>query len=177
MLSFDVFRRWHSNVGPMVWAKRIYGYFLGMWLVFGNLIRRDKSSWAIRRSYNGHAKAESRHSLWHSLRNSFSPGILPINFLNIFVNSWFREKFNYQVTMFYYFPKFQTIAYSILWDMQFLFRNLALVGALLLVLAESKAETRSLFAGVPSLGENKPKEYLQLTGRILLVFMFVTLLR
>ena len=71
----------------------------------------------------------------------------------------------------------QTIAYSILWDMQFLFRNLALVGALLLVLAESKAETRSLFAGVPSLGENKPKEYLQLTGRILLVFMFVTLLR
>ena len=87
------------------------------------------------------------------------------------------EKFNYQVTMFYYFPKFQTIAYSILWDMQFLFRNLALVGALLLVLAESKAETRSLFAGVPSLGENKPKEYLQLTGRILLVFMFVTLLR
>lgn len=86
-------------------------------------------------------------------------------------------KVNYQVTMFYYFPKFQTIAYSILWDMQFLFRNLALVGALLLVLAESKAETRSLFAGVPSLGENKPKEYLQLTGRILLVFMFVTLLR
>jgi len=71
----------------------------------------------------------------------------------------------------------QTIAYSILWDMQFLFRNLALIGALLLVLAESKAETRSLFAGVPSLGENKPKEYLQLTGRILLVFMFVTLLR
>ena len=74
MLSFDVFWRWHSNVGPMVWAKRIYGYFLGMWLVFGNLIRRDKSSWTIRRSYNGHAKAESRHSLWHSLRNSFSPG-------------------------------------------------------------------------------------------------------
>ena len=79
--------------------------------------------------------------------------------------------------MLYYCPQFQTIAYSILWDMQFLFRNLALVGALLLVLAESKAETRSLFAGVPSLGENKPKEYLQLTGRILLVFMFVTLLR
>ena len=87
------------------------------------------------------------------------------------------EKVNYQATMLYYFTKFQTIAYSILWDMQFLFRNLALVGALLLVLAESKAETRSLFAGVPSLGENKPKEYLQLTGRILLVFMFVTLLR
>jgi hypothetical protein len=72
---------------------------------------------------------------------------------------------------------FQTVAYSILWDMQFLFRNLALIGALLLVLAESRVEGRSLFPGVPSLGENKPKEYLQLTGRILLVFMFVTLLR
>ena len=41
--------------------------------------------------------------------------------------------------------------------MQFLFRNLALVGALLLVLAESRIEGKSLFPGVPSLGENKPK--------------------
>lgn len=72
---------------------------------------------------------------------------------------------------------FQTIAYSILWDLQFLFRNLALCGALLLVLAESRVESKSLFPGVPSLGENKPKEYLQLTGRILLIFMFITLLR
>jgi uncharacterized membrane protein YphA (DoxX/SURF4 family) len=71
----------------------------------------------------------------------------------------------------------QTVAYSILWDLQFLFRNLALIGALLLVLAESRVEGKSLFAGVPSLGENKPKMYLQLAGRVLLVFMFVTLLR
>jgi len=69
------------------------------------------------------------------------------------------------------------VAYSILWDLQFLFRNLALIGALLLVLAESRVEGKSLFAGVPSLGENKPKMYLQLAGRILLVFMFLTLLR
>ena len=55
----------------------------------------------------------------------------------------------------------QTVAYSILWDLQFLFRNLALIGALLLVLAESRVEGKSLFAGVPSLGENKPKMYLQ----------------
>ena len=57
----------------------------------------------------------------------------------------------------------KTIAYSILWDLQFLFRNLALIGALLLVLAESRVEGKSLFAGVPSLGENKPKMYLQVT--------------
>jgi ER-derived vesicles protein len=73
---------------------------------------------------------------------------------------------------------------------------LALVGALLLVLAESREdEGRGLFAGLPSvgkgwiavfydhkthcifLGENKPKNYLQLAGRILVVFMFATLLR
>lgn len=71
----------------------------------------------------------------------------------------------------------QTIAYSILWDVHFLLRNLALIGALLLVLAESRGEARSLFAGVPSLGENKPKSVMQLAGRVLLAFMFVTLLR
>lgn len=71
----------------------------------------------------------------------------------------------------------QTIAYSILWDIHFLLRNFALIGALLLVLAESRVEGRSLFAGVPSLGENKPKNILQLAGRVLLAFMFITLLR
>jgi hypothetical protein len=64
-----------------------------------------------------------------------------------------------------------------LWDLQFLLRNLALIGALLLVLAESRNEARSLFAGVPSLGDNKPKSFMQLAGRILLAFMFITLIR
>lgn len=56
-------------------------------------------------------------------------------------------------------------------------RNLALIGALLLVLAESRNEARSLFAGVPSMGDNKPKNFMQLAGRILLAFMFITLIR
>jgi len=71
----------------------------------------------------------------------------------------------------------QTVAYSILWDFQFLLRNFALIGALLLVLAEARIEGRSLFAGVPSMGENKPKNFMQLAGRILLAFMFITLIR
>jgi len=45
------------------------------------------------------------------------------------------------------------------------------------VLAESRGEAKSLFAGVPSMGDNKPKNYLQLTGRILLAFMFITIIR
>jgi len=70
----------------------------------------------------------------------------------------------------------QTIAYSILWDVSFLLRNMSLCGALLLLLAECKVEGRSLFAGVPSLGENRPKTYMQLSGRILTVLMFITIL-
>ncbi|OQR71690.1 surfeit locus protein 4isoform 1-like [Tropilaelaps mercedesae] len=71
----------------------------------------------------------------------------------------------------------QTFAYSILWDMAFLLRSLSLAGSLLLLFAEGHSEAKSLFAGVPTLGDNKPKSYMQLTGRILVVFMFVTMLR
>jgi len=53
---------------------------------------------------------------------------------------------------------------------------MSLSGALLMILAESRVEGKSLFAGVPSLGENKPKTYMQLSGRILVVFMFITVL-
>lgn len=53
---------------------------------------------------------------------------------------------------------------------------MSLCGALLLLLAECKVEGRSLFAGVPSLGENRPKTYMQLSGRILTVLMFATIL-
>lgn len=70
----------------------------------------------------------------------------------------------------------QTVAYSILWDMKFLARNLALVGAVLLLLAESKSESKSHFAGVPMMDTTTPKSYMQLGGRVLLVFMFGTLL-
>ena len=58
----------------------------------------------------------------------------------------------------------------------YLSRNMALAGGLLLLLAESQSEKKSLFAGVPSVGGNSPKTYLQLSGRILLVFMYLTLI-
>ncbi|CAD7681871.1 unnamed protein product [Nyctereutes procyonoides] len=69
-----------------------------------------------------------------------------------------------------------TIAYSILWDLKFLMRNLALGGGLLLLLAESRSEGKSMFAGVPTMRESSPKQYMQLGGRVLLVLMFMTLL-
>ncbi|XP_059399933.1 surfeit locus protein 4-like isoform X2 [Carassius carassius] len=71
----------------------------------------------------------------------------------------------------------QTVAYSILWDLKFFMRNLALGGGLLLLLAESRSEGKSMFAGVPSMGQSSPKQYMQLGGRVLLVLMFMTLLQ
>ena len=44
-------------------------------------------------------------------------------------------------------------------------------------MAECKAESKSIFAGVPRLDSNTPQTYLQLAGRLLLVFMFMTLFR
>ncbi|XP_028852150.1 surfeit 4, like isoform X1 [Denticeps clupeoides] len=70
----------------------------------------------------------------------------------------------------------QTVAYSILWDLKFLMRNLALGGGLLLLLAESRVEIRTIFAGVPTVRQSSPKQYMQLGGRVLLVLMFMTLL-
>jgi len=70
----------------------------------------------------------------------------------------------------------QTVAYQILFDMKFLARNLALVGAVCLLLAEVMGETRTIFAGVPTMDDNKTKNHLQLSGRLLLILMFMTLL-
>ncbi|KAM4578092.1 surfeit 4, like [Fundulus diaphanus] len=71
----------------------------------------------------------------------------------------------------------QMVAYSMLWDLRFLMRNLALGGGLLLLLAECRQEARSVFAGVPSVAQRRsPKHLLQLGGRVLLILMFMTLL-
>jgi uncharacterized membrane protein YphA (DoxX/SURF4 family) len=58
-----------------------------------------------------------------------------------------------------------------------LLRNLSLAGGLMLLLVESKPDAKSLFAGVPTLGDNKPKNYMQFAGRLLLIVMFLTIIR
>lgn len=70
----------------------------------------------------------------------------------------------------------QTVGYGILFDVRFLLRNVALGGGLILLLAESMGEAKTMFAGVPSIGDNRPKNYMQLFGRILICLMFLTLL-
>lgn len=72
----------------------------------------------------------------------------------------------------------QTLAYQVFTDIKFFLRSLALSGGLILLLAESRQEARSVFAGVPTLDtQNKPKTYMQLTGRVLLLLMYLTLLK
>lgn len=56
-------------------------------------------------------------------------------------------------------------------------RNLALSGSLLLLLAEASAETKTMFAGLPSMGKNQRQSYMQLAGRILVIFMFISLFK
>lgn len=88
-----------------------------------------------------------------------------------------RKRVNYAVYALFFIVFLQTIAYKILWDFRFLLRNLSLSGGILLLLVENQPDAKSLFAGVPTLGDNKPKNYMQFAGRILLVIMFLTILR
>jgi len=70
---------------------------------------------------------------------------------------------------------FQSIAYRIIWEPRFLLRSCSLVGGLILLMVENRKEDRSLFAGVPTIHNNAPKNYMQLAGRMLLVIMFLTI--
>ncbi|RNA43491.1 surfeit locus 4 -like protein [Brachionus plicatilis] len=88
-----------------------------------------------------------------------------------------RKQVNIAVYILFGIVCLQTVAYKILWDFRFLLRNFSLAGGLILLLVENKPDAKSLFAGVPTLGDNKPKNYMQFAGRILVIFMFLTLIR
>jgi len=72
----------------------------------------------------------------------------------------------------------QTIAYSILWDIKFLARFLSLIGAVLLLLAENQKSGGNIFAQNIMFDDanQKNKNYMLLSGRLLLVLMFLSLM-
>ncbi|ESN96852.1 hypothetical protein HELRODRAFT_85923 [Helobdella robusta] len=88
-----------------------------------------------------------------------------------------RKYVNVGIAVLFFVVILQTIAYNILMEPRFLLKNLALLGGLVLLVAENKAQGKSLFAGLPSMGEGSSKTYLQLSGRLLLVLMFLTLIK
>lgn len=68
----------------------------------------------------------------------------------------------------------QSIAYTVLWTTSFALKNLSLSGALALLLAETfESRDRNIYAGVPTLDNKKPQNYMQLVGRLLLISMFL----
>lgn len=69
----------------------------------------------------------------------------------------------------------QWIGYGLVFDGNFFLRNLSVAGGLLMLLADFySGQKKKLFAGLPSINETDKSTYLQLFGRILLVFLFLT---
>ncbi|KAK9472248.1 SURF4 family-domain-containing protein [Dipodascopsis tothii] len=67
----------------------------------------------------------------------------------------------------------QAIGYGLLFELNFFLRNLSVIGGLLMVLSDSFVRTRMTFAGLPNIDEKDKREYFQLAGRVLLIFLFV----
>jgi uncharacterized membrane protein YphA (DoxX/SURF4 family) len=67
----------------------------------------------------------------------------------------------------------QALGYGLIFDLNFFLRNLSVMGGLLMVLSDSWVRKRGGFAGLPSIDEKDRKQYIQLAGRVLLVFLFI----
>jgi ER-derived vesicles protein len=67
----------------------------------------------------------------------------------------------------------QTVGYGMLFeDFSFVCRVLSVTGGLLLLIVETMPKEKNIFAGLPMVSENRWGAYIQLLGRILLVFLF-----
>jgi uncharacterized membrane protein YphA (DoxX/SURF4 family) len=66
----------------------------------------------------------------------------------------------------------QTIGYGLFFNLSVMFRNLSILGGLMILLADSYMTTKKrnfVFAGIPSMNEDEKTMYLMLLGRIFLV--------
>ncbi|GAA51910.1 surfeit locus protein 4, partial [Clonorchis sinensis] len=116
-------------------------------------------------------------AVWH-VPSFFAALFILVNIILQFVGSGFvlsRYQVNAGVAVLMSTVLIQTIGYNV-WTQVFLMRNLSLIGSLLLILAEAQQEAKRILAGLPSSGENAPRQYLLLGGRILIILMFVTLI-
>lgn len=67
----------------------------------------------------------------------------------------------------------QALGYGLIFDLNFFLRNLSVMGGLLMVLGDSAVKKTRAFAGLPSIDEKDKRMYIQLSGRILLIFLFI----
>ena len=67
----------------------------------------------------------------------------------------------------------QALGYGLIFDLNFFLRNLSVIGGLLMVLGDNFVKKSRVFAGLPTIDEKDKKMYIQLGGRVLLIFLFV----
>lgn len=67
----------------------------------------------------------------------------------------------------------QALGYGLIFDLNFFLRNLSVMGGLLMVLGDSFVKKSRVFAGLPQIEEKDRKMYVQLGGRVLLIFLFI----
>jgi len=67
----------------------------------------------------------------------------------------------------------QALGYGLIFDLNFFLRNLSVMGGLLMVLSDSWVRKKFAPAGLPQIDEKDRKMYIQLAGRVLLIFLFV----
>lgn len=67
----------------------------------------------------------------------------------------------------------QALGYGLIFDLNFFLRNLSVMGGLLMVLSDSWVRKKFAPAGLPQLDEKDKKMYIQLAGRVLLIFLFI----
>ncbi|KAG0169697.1 hypothetical protein DFQ28_007047 [Apophysomyces sp. BC1034] len=67
----------------------------------------------------------------------------------------------------------QALGYGLIFNLSFFLRNLSVLGGLLMVLSDSMAKRKQMFAALPQISESNRRTYLQLAGRVLLIFLFI----
>ena len=71
----------------------------------------------------------------------------------------------------------QALGYGMWTSVSFVFRNISLLGGLVRLLSESmsrKTKAQGMFPGLPDMKQNDSSTYLSLLGRVLLIFLFLS---
>jgi len=70
----------------------------------------------------------------------------------------------------------QSVGYGLLFELNYFLRNTSIIGGLLILLADSLSQKKrhTIFAGLPVMNEVDRPHYVQLAGRVLLVFLFLS---
>ncbi|KAI8060217.1 SURF4 family-domain-containing protein [Gongronella butleri] len=68
----------------------------------------------------------------------------------------------------------QAVGYGLIFDVAFFLRNLSVLGGLTMVISDGLVQHRQvMFGALPQISENDKRRYFQLSGRLLLVLLFL----